>query len=38
MNKLHLSPEAQADLDDIKSYIEAELGNPIAALSTGGSV
>ena len=34
MNNLHLSPEAQTDLLDIKAYIAAELENPQAALST----
>lgn len=34
MNKLHLSEEAQNDLLEIKAYIEEELLNPSAALST----
>ena len=34
MNKLHLSPEAQADLSEIKAYIAEDLDNPQAALST----
>lgn len=34
MNELHLSPEAQADLSDIKAYIAEDLGNPQAALAT----
>ena len=34
MNKLHLSPEAQADLSEIKAYIAEDLENPQAALST----
>lgn len=33
MNNLHLSPAAQADLSEIKTYIAQELGNPQAALS-----
>ena len=34
MNNLHLSDEAQADLDGIKSYIAKNLENPSAAIST----
>ena len=34
MNNLHLSPEAQADLSEIKAYIAEDLENPQAALST----
>lgn len=34
MNKLHLSPEAQEDLSEIKAYIAEDLENPHAALST----
>ncbi len=34
MNNLHLSEEAQNDLIEIKTYIEEELLNPSAALST----
>lgn len=34
MNELHLSPEAQADLEEIKAYIAEELENPDAALAT----
>ena len=34
MNNLHLSPEAQDDLADIKAYIAEDLENPQAALST----
>ena len=34
MNKLHLSPEAQEDLSEIKAYIAEDLENPRAALST----
>lgn len=34
MNTLHLSPAAQADLLEIKTYIAEELENPIAASST----
>ena len=33
MNNLHLSPEAQSDLLEIKAYIEEELLSPSAALS-----
>ena len=34
MNNLHLSPEAQNDLEEIRDYIATELENPIAALNT----
>ena len=34
MNELRLSLEAQADLEEIKAYIEEELENPSAALAT----
>ena len=34
MNNLHLSPEAQNDLSEIKAYIAEDLENPQAALST----
>ncbi len=34
MNDLHISPEAQDDLADIKAYIAQDLENPQAALST----
>ena len=34
MNNLHLSPEAQEDLSEIKAYIAEDLENPQAALST----
>lgn len=34
MNELHLSPEAQADLEEIKVYIAEDLENPKAALAT----
>lgn len=34
MNELRLSPEAQADLEEIKAYIAEELENPSAALAT----
>ena len=34
MNKLHLSPEAQEDISEIKAYIAEDLENPQAALST----
>lgn len=33
MNDLHVSPEAQSDLVEIKDYITRELENPRAALS-----
>ncbi len=32
--KLHISPEAQNDLRDIREYITSELENPTAALNT----
>lgn len=34
MNNLHLSPEAQNDLIDIKAYIREELENPQGAMAT----
>lgn len=34
MNELYMSPEAQTDLEEIKSYIADELENPTAALAT----
>lgn len=34
MNDLHLSPEAQNDLADIKDYIANDLENPLSALAT----
>lgn len=34
MNNVHLSEEAQNDLMEIKAYIEEELFNPTAALTT----
>ena len=34
MNNLHLSPEAQEDLSEIKAYIAEDLENPQAALAT----
>jgi len=34
MNDLHISPEAQEDLLEIKAYIAEDLENPQAALST----
>ncbi len=34
MNNLHLSPNAEKDLYEIKNYIEKILENPQAALST----
>ena len=33
-SELHLTPEAQADLLAIKTYISKDLENPVAALST----
>ncbi|MDR3312581.1 MAG: type II toxin-antitoxin system RelE/ParE family toxin [Spirochaetaceae bacterium] len=33
MNTLSISPEAAHDLEDIKTYISTELGNPTAALN-----
>ncbi len=38
MNKLHLSPEAQNDLLEIKAYISEELENPKAAISVVGKI
>ncbi len=38
MNKLHLAPEAQNDLDEIQTYIAEELENPQAAQSTVGKI
>jgi len=34
MNDLHLSPDAQDDLSEIKAYIAEDLENPQAAIST----
>lgn len=34
MNKVRLTPEAAADLADLKVYISETLGNPIAADGT----
>lgn len=34
MNNLYLSEEAQNDLSEIKNYIEEELLNPSAAITT----
>jgi len=34
MAKIHIAPEAQSDLHDIKEYITAELANPTAAINT----
>ena len=34
MNELYMAPEAQTDLEEIKSYIADELENPTAALAT----
>lgn len=34
MANLHISPLAQTDLQEIRSYIEQELGNPTAARNT----
>ncbi|MDO4383800.1 MAG: type II toxin-antitoxin system RelE/ParE family toxin [Eubacteriales bacterium] len=34
MNKIHLSEEASKDLLEIRTYIEEDLLNPSAALST----
>ncbi len=34
MNKLHLSPQAQNDLSEIKDYIAHDLENPEAAQRT----
>ena len=33
MVKLHISPEVLNDLEEIKEYIAAELGNPTTALN-----
>ncbi|MDR1630768.1 MAG: type II toxin-antitoxin system RelE/ParE family toxin [Oscillospiraceae bacterium] len=33
MNKLQFSPLARQDLQDIKTYIEVELQNPVAAVN-----
>ena len=33
-NELHLTPDAQADLQEIKRYISRDLENPAAALAT----
>lgn len=33
-NKIHYSPQAQKDLDEIWAYITSELGNPNAAANT----
>ena len=38
MNNLYISAEAQNDLIEIKTYIEEELLNPDAALSTVGRI
>jgi len=38
MNNLHLSPEAQSDLAEIKEYITGELDNPKAALAIVASI
>lgn len=38
MNKLHFAPEAQNDLDEIKTYIAEDLENPQAAQSTVGKI
>ncbi|MDR1603615.1 MAG: type II toxin-antitoxin system RelE/ParE family toxin [Gracilibacteraceae bacterium] len=34
MAKLHISPEAQKDLHEIKKYITSELDSPAAAVNT----
>lgn len=34
MNRIHLSQKAQNDLLEIKAYIEEELMNPSAAITT----
>ena len=34
MSKLQVSPDAQRDLQEIKSYIASDLDSPTAALST----
>ena len=38
MHKLHLSPEAIHDLEEIRDYIAEELQNPEAALKTIGDI
>ena len=38
MNNLYLSPQAQEDLFQIKAYIENDLENSAAALSTVGKI
>ncbi len=38
MNNLHLSPDAQSDLEEIKDYISKELENPKAAVSVVGKI
>jgi len=38
MHKLHLSPEAIHDLEEIRDYITEELQNPEAALKTIGGI
>ncbi len=38
MNNLHLSPEAQNDLAEIKAYISKELENHNAAISVVGKI
>lgn len=38
MYKLHLSPEAIHDLEEIRDYITEELQNPEAALKTIGDI
>lgn len=38
MNNLHVSPEAQSDLAEIKDYISKDLENPTAALSVLGKI
>lgn len=34
MNRLHLSPDARTDLEEIREYISTELENPSAAENT----
>jgi addiction module RelE/StbE family toxin len=34
MAKLHYSPEAANDLEEIKEYISTELASPVAAVNT----
>jgi len=34
MARIHISPEAESDLQDIKEYIAVELANPVAAIHT----